>query len=72
MAVTPMNDDASPRVEPVGIERRTRTLIIVGATLLLGGIALSVTDDEFGRWLTVGGIGLLFFTLHRFGRLGAD
>ena len=67
-----MSDDAPPKVEPVGIERRTRTLILVGATLLLGGIALSVTDDGFGRWLTVGGIVLLFFTLHRFGRLGAD
>jgi hypothetical protein len=72
MAVNPMSDDAPPRVEPVGIERRTRTLILVGATLLLGGIALSLADDELARWMVVGGIILLFFTLHRFGRLGAD
>ena len=61
---------ASP--PPVGVERRTRTMILVGASLLLAGIALAVTDDDYGRWLAVAGILVLFFTLHRFGRLGAD
>ena len=67
-----MSDEAAPKVEPTGLERRTRTVILVGASLLLGGIALAVSDDEFGRWLTVAGVLLLFLTLHRFGRLGAD
>jgi len=72
MAVSSMSNDAPPKIEPVGVERRTRTLILVGATLLLSGVALAATDDAFGRWLVVSGIALLFFTLHRFGRLGAD
>ena len=67
-----MSDAAAPKVEPTGLERRTRTVILVGASLLLGGIALAVSDDEYGRWLTVAGVLLLFLTLHRFGRLGAD
>ena len=67
-----MSESASPKVAPTGIERRTRTVIIVGATLLLSGIALAASDDEYGRWLTVAGILVLFATLHRFGRLGAD
>jgi len=67
-----MSDEAAPKVEPTGLERRTRIVILVGASLLLGGIALAVSDDEFGRWLTVAGVLLLFLTLHRFGRLGAD
>ena len=67
-----MSDATTPNVEPVGVERRTRTIILVGATLLLSGIALAASDDEYGRWLTVAGILVLFATLHRFGRLGAD
>jgi hypothetical protein len=71
MAVNAMSD-ANPKDQPIGVERRTRTLILVGATLLLLGIALAVLDDGYGRWLTVAGILVLFATLHRFGRLGAD
>ena len=67
-----MSETSTPERRPVGIEARTRNLILFGAALLLVGIALSVTDDGTGRWLTVAGILVLFFTLHRFGRLGAD
>jgi len=67
-----MSETSHASPPPVGVERRTRTMILVGATLLLAGIALAVTDDEYGRWLAVAGILALFFTLHRFGRLGAD
>ncbi|HEX6276446.1 MAG TPA: hypothetical protein VFZ53_25570 [Polyangiaceae bacterium] len=65
---TSQNDE----IRPVGLERRARTTIIAGAALLLAGIALAVSDDEYGRWLAVAGILVLFYTLHRFGRLGAD
>ena len=58
--------------QPVGLERRTRNVILVGTALLFFGIALAVSDDGWGRWLTVAGILVLFATLHRFGRLGAD
>jgi hypothetical protein len=60
------------RAEPTGIERRTRTLILLGTTFLLVGIALAVSEDDWGRWITVAGVLILFVTLHRFGRLGAD
>jgi hypothetical protein len=60
------------RTQPTGIERRTRTLILVGTTFLLVGIALAVSEDDWGRWITVAGVLILFVTLHRFGRLGAD
>ena len=67
-----MSETKAPERRPVGIERRTRNAILIGAALLLVGIALAVTDDSMGRWVTVAGILVLFFTLHRFGRLGAD
>jgi hypothetical protein len=71
MAMSSSNE-TTQRVEPTGVERRTRTLILVGTTFLLVGIALAVTDDDWGRWVTVAGVLVLFVTLHRFGRLGAD
>jgi hypothetical protein len=71
MAMT-TGDEGTETNRPVGVERRTRTFILIGATLLLAGIILAVSDDDFGRWLTVAGILTLFATLHRFGRLGAD
>jgi hypothetical protein len=67
-----LSNETTQRVEPTGVERRTRTLILVGTTFLLVGIALAVTDDDWGRWVTVAGVLVLFVTLHRFGRLGAD
>ena len=67
-----MSEASKPERRPVGIVARTRNFILFGAALLLVGIALAVTDDGMGRWLTVAGILVLFFTLHRFGRLGAD
>jgi hypothetical protein len=53
-------------------ERRARLLLAIGAAVLFAGIALAVTDDETGRWLIVGGVGVLFLGLHRFGRLGPE
>jgi len=67
-----MSDASAPKAQPLGIERRTRSIILIGATLLLAGIALAAFDDDLGRWSAVAGIAMLFATLHRFGRLGAD
>ncbi len=50
-----------------------RTMIMVGASLTLAGIAFSVSDDEsLGSWFTLAGLLLSIFALHRFGRLGPD
>jgi hypothetical protein len=67
-----MSEGSTESAPPVGLERRARTAILAGATLLLVGIALAVIGDDYGRWLTIAGIVVLFATLHRFGRLGAD
>jgi hypothetical protein len=67
-----MNESSTDTLRPGGLERRTRTMILAGAALLLAGIALATLDDDWGRWLAVSGIFVLFYTLHRFGRLGAD
>jgi hypothetical protein len=76
MSDTPAeNPDAAEAVAAPRLprdERRARTLIIVGAALTVVGIALSVTDDSFGRYLVVAGIVLSFIALHRFGRLGPE
>jgi hypothetical protein len=71
MSDTTENPPAAPPRLPAD-ERRARTLIIVGAALTVAGIALSVTDDSFGRYLVVAGIVLSFIALHRFGRLGPE
>ena len=64
----------SAELEPKPVnEANTRTLLKIGATLVVCGIALAVADDEgIARWLALAGIGLLVFGLHRFGRLGSD
>ncbi len=67
-----MTEKSVPERRPAGVEARTRNVILIGASLLLVGIALAVLDDGWGRWLAVAGILVLFATLHRFGRLGAD
>lgn len=66
----PAPKPATPRLP--ADERRARTMIIVGASLTVAGIALAVTDDSFGRYLVVAGIVLSFIALHRFGRLGPE
>ena len=53
-------------------ERSIRTAILIGAGALLAGIALAISEDELGRWLSVGGLVALFVSLHRLGRLGPD
>ena len=47
--------------------------LLVGATLLVLGIALSATIEEmFGSLLTIVGVALLLSGLHTFGRAGPD
>jgi hypothetical protein len=54
-------------------ERRNRSLLAAAATAAVFGIAASVTGEaRFGAWVTLGGLVLLIYTLHRFGRSGAD
>jgi hypothetical protein len=72
MAMTQANEPSDAKPPPLGLERRARTAILVGAAFLLTGIALAASDDDYGRWLAVAGMLVLFWTLHRFGRLGAD
>jgi hypothetical protein len=50
-----------------------RTLLAVGATTVLVGIALAATGDpSTGGVVTVLSLVLLIYGLHRFGRSGAD
>jgi hypothetical protein len=50
-----------------------RSILAVGATVALLGIALSAGGSpEFGSWVTITGLLLLLVGLHRFGRSGAD
>jgi hypothetical protein len=59
--------------QPRPTEARARSLIKIGACTSAAGIALAVTgDNDVSRWLTVIGIVLLVWGLHRFGRLGSD
>lgn len=54
-------------------EGSTRTLLRVGAVTTAVGIALAASGDPgLARWLVLGGLVLLVYGLHRFGRLGAD
>jgi threonine/homoserine/homoserine lactone efflux protein len=37
------------------------------------GVGLSITDyADFGKWITVAGVLLLIYSLHRYGRSGPD
>lgn len=69
---------SEPTPDATGAPRRpseagTRTLLRVGAVTAGVGIALAASGDpELARWLVLGGIVLLVFGLHRFGRLGTD
>lgn len=54
-------------------ESKARSLIKIGACATAAGIALAVTgDNDVSRWLTLAGVVLLVWGLHRFGRLGRD
>jgi hypothetical protein len=48
--------------------------LIRGAGLCAAlGIGLSITDyADFGKWITVAGVLLLIYSLHRYGRTGPD
>jgi hypothetical protein len=64
----------------VTISARTRfngpstPALIRGAGLSAAlGIGLSITDyADLGKWISVGGVLLLIYSLHRFGRTGPD
>ena len=50
-----------------------RTLLAVGLSVTLIGIALSATENaSLGSWLVIVGLIALVFGLHRFGRTGPD
>lgn len=50
-----------------------RTLLALGATTVLVGIAAAFTSDPLiGGVVTVASLALLIFGLHRFGRSGPD
>lgn len=54
-------------------ESKARSLVKIGACTTAAGIALAVTgDNDVARWLTLAGMVLLIWGLHRFGRLGRD
>ena len=54
-------------------ERRARSLLGVGATASVLGIALSAAgSSDLTAWLTVAALGLLIYAVHAFGRTGAD
>jgi hypothetical protein len=54
-------------------EARIRTLIAIAAAGTAAGIALAVLNAAaVGSFVTVGSLGLLVHSLHRFGRVGAD
>jgi hypothetical protein len=48
--------------------------LIRGAVLCAAlGIGLSITDyADYGKWITVAGVLLLIYSLHRYGRTGPD
>jgi hypothetical protein len=52
-------------------ERIARSRIAKSATAVLVGIVLSTAvDPSIGGWVTVGSVGMLIWSLHRFGRTG--
>ncbi|MGC4088893.1 MAG: hypothetical protein QM756_13530 [Polyangiaceae bacterium] len=54
-------------------EASVRMLVKIGAVSTVCGIVLAVADDQgVSILLTLGGVLLLVWGLHRFGRLGAD
>lgn len=54
-------------------EPGNRSLLAVAATSVAVGIALSVSGSHgLGAWVTVGGLVLLVYALHRLGRSGPD
>lgn len=50
-----------------------RTLLAVALSVTLIGIALCASDHEaLGSWITIAGLVLMIYGLHRFGRTGPD
>lgn len=67
---SPEESDPLPVRPP---EARARSILKIGACTAASGIALAATgDNDVARWLTVVGLVLLVWGLHRFGRLGGD
>jgi hypothetical protein len=62
-------------VEPASVMdgggREIRNRLAVSATVTVAGVALSTAvDQSLGGYVTVFGIVMLIFSLHRFGRTG--
>lgn len=72
----PVADESAParpeEVEPA--EAKPPRVILAGAaTAAAGGLALvGIDQSEIGRWLSLGGLLLLIYGIHTFGRLGED
>ena len=50
-----------------------RRLVGLGATVALVGIALSASEyQDLGAWVTLAGLVLTIWGVHRFGRSGPD
>jgi hypothetical protein len=48
-------------------------MLAAAATLTTFGIGLSAAENEdIGKWVTLTGLALLLYGLHRFGRTGPD
>ena len=66
-------NDAPEPIPQRASEASARSILKIGACTAAAGIALAVTgDNDVARWLTVIGLVLLVWGLHRFGRLGVD
>ncbi|MES1176110.1 MAG: hypothetical protein ABUL62_17445 [Myxococcales bacterium] len=51
----------------------TSALIRAAGLCAALGVGLSITDyADFGKWITVAGVLLLIYSLHRYGRTGPD
>jgi len=70
VAVHSTNQQPAPGEHPA---KQPRIILAIAATAATGGLALSGTNHgEVGRWISLGGLLLLIYGIHTFGRLGED